>query len=66
MAAPAIAAALALRAPRHARAEAPMRLPRLTGPVALDGAVDEAAWRAVAPVPVVVHEPTRAVPAPGE
>ncbi|WP_434044538.1 MULTISPECIES: hypothetical protein [Sorangium] len=57
IAAPAIAAALALCAPRRALAEAPMRLPRLAGPVVLDGAVDEAAWRAVAPAPVVVHEP---------
>ncbi|WP_438006799.1 hypothetical protein WME89_51020 [Sorangium sp. So ce321] len=57
IAAPAIAAALALGAPRRALAEAPMRLPRLTGPVVLDGAVDEAAWRAVAPAPVIVYEP---------
>ncbi|WP_437316776.1 DUF5916 domain-containing protein [Sorangium sp. So ce385] len=56
-AAPAIAAALALSSPRHARAEAPMRLPGLAGPVVLDGLVDEAAWRAVAPVPAVVYEP---------
>ncbi|WP_438025995.1 DUF5916 domain-containing protein [Sorangium sp. So ce233] len=56
-AAPAIAAALTLCAPRRALAEAPMRLPRLAGPVVVDGAVDEAAWRAVAPAPVVVYEP---------
>ncbi|AUX48692.1 hypothetical protein SOCE26_102330 [Sorangium cellulosum] len=54
---PAVAAALALCPARGARAEAPMHLPRLTGPVVLDGVVDEAAWRAVAPVPAVVYEP---------
>ncbi|WP_129355627.1 carbohydrate binding family 9 domain-containing protein [Sorangium cellulosum] len=50
-------ALVALCLPQRARAEPLMRLPRLTAPITLDGAVDEAAWRAVAPVPVAVYEP---------
>ncbi|MGK3968506.1 hypothetical protein WMF38_30535 [Sorangium sp. So ce118] len=60
-AAPAIAAALALCTPWRALAEAPMRLPRLTGPVVLDGAVDEAAWRAVAHERVLLLKYTHAI-----
>ncbi len=33
-------------------------VPRLTGPVTLDGRVDEAAWDAVAPLPLVTHWPS--------
>ncbi len=36
----------------------PLAIPRLTGPVTLDGVVDEAAWAAVEPLPLVMHEPT--------
>jgi len=32
-------------------------VPRLTGPIALDGRVDEAAWEAIAPLPLVTHWP---------
>ena len=32
-------------------------VPRLTGPIALDGRVDEAAWDAVAPLALVTHWP---------
>jgi hypothetical protein len=39
------------------RAHAQISLPRLTGPIVLDGAPDEAAWRSVAPYPVIVYEP---------
>jgi hypothetical protein len=43
-----------------AAAEAQQRLvvPRLTGPVQLDGRSDEAAWQAVEPLPVVASSPT--------
>ncbi len=33
-------------------------LPRLSGPIELDGRPDEAAWRAVAPVPLTLYAPT--------
>jgi len=36
----------------------PMALPRLTGPIELDGRPDEAAWRAVAPLPLTEYAPT--------
>ena len=36
----------------------PVALPRIAGPVVLDGMPDEAAWEAVPPVPVVMHWPT--------
>lgn len=39
-------------------AGAPLVIPRLSGPVALDGRVDEGAWEAVAPLPVVMLRPT--------
>ena len=35
----------------------PFVVPRLSGPVALDGRVDEAAWDPVAPLPLVTHWP---------
>lgn len=38
-------------------APGPVSLPRLTGPVELDGRSDEAAWEAVPPLPVVMHWP---------
>ena len=37
--------------------DAPFVVPRLTGPVSVDGRVDEAAWKAVAPLPLVTHWP---------
>lgn len=39
------------------RALAADPLPRLGGPVVLDGAPDEAAWRAIPPLPMLVYEP---------
>lgn len=36
----------------------PMVIPRLSAPITLDGRVDEAAWEAVAPLPVVMVRPT--------
>ncbi|MDX1418733.1 MAG: DUF5916 domain-containing protein [Rubricoccaceae bacterium] len=33
-------------------------VPRLAGPITLDGRVDEAAWEVVAPLPLVTHWPT--------
>lgn len=44
-------------APPPASAE-PFVVPRLSGPVTLDGRVDEAVWDAVAPLPLVTHWPT--------
>ncbi|WP_412061324.1 DUF5916 domain-containing protein [Rubrivirga sp. IMCC45206] len=38
--------------------DAPFVVPRLSGPIALDGRVDEAAWDAVAPLDLVTHWPT--------
>jgi len=35
----------------------PVVVPRLTGPVELDGRVDEPAWDAIAPLPLVTHWP---------
>jgi hypothetical protein len=41
----------------------PQPLPRLTGPIELDGRPDEPAWQAVAPVPMTLYAPTyRGVP----
>lgn len=37
---------------------ATVALPRLPGPVVLDGVPDEAAWEALAPLPMVQHWPT--------
>ncbi|MDX1676010.1 MAG: DUF5916 domain-containing protein, partial [Longimicrobiales bacterium] len=37
---------------------APFAVPRLSGPIELDGRVDEAAWAAIDPLPHVVHMPT--------
>jgi hypothetical protein len=33
-------------------------VPRLTGPITLDGSVDEPAWEAIPPLPVTMHLPT--------
>jgi hypothetical protein len=38
-------------------AQQPLSLPRLTGPIQLDGLSDEAAWRAVEPLPATMFEP---------
>ncbi|WP_412069195.1 DUF5916 domain-containing protein [Rubrivirga sp. IMCC43871] len=38
-------------------ADAPFVVPRLTGPIDLDGRVDEAAWDAVVPLDLVTHWP---------
>ncbi len=40
-----------------ARAQEPMALPRLAGPVTLDGPSDEAAWQQVAPLPLTMGVP---------
>ena len=36
---------------------APMPLPRLTGSVTIDGVPDEAAWQAIAPLPMTLYTP---------
>jgi len=36
----------------------PLPIPRLTGPVELDGVVDEPAWDEVAPLPMIMFQPT--------
>jgi hypothetical protein len=38
--------------------EEPMRLTRLTGPVQLDGRLEEPAWASVAPLPLAMYTPT--------
>lgn len=52
---------LGLMQPTPATAQAgedPLRLQRLTGPIALDGRVDEPAWDAVSPLPLSMFTPT--------
>jgi hypothetical protein len=57
----ALAALLLAAAPLRAQ-DAPLRLPRLTGPVVLDGRPDEEAWAAVEPLPLAVHLPVAGAP----
>ncbi len=54
----ALVLSLALAAPRPAAAQEPLLIPRLSGPVQLDGLSDELAWEAIAPLPMVMHAPT--------
>jgi hypothetical protein len=42
--------------------DAPLSIPRLTGPVEIDGRVDEAAWMAIPPLPAVSSSPAYNVP----
>ncbi|MEO0556806.1 MAG: DUF5916 domain-containing protein [Bacteroidota bacterium] len=44
-------------APGVLRTSTPMDVPRLTGPIDLDGRVDEPAWDAIAPLELVTHWP---------
>ena len=37
-------------------------VPRLSGPVELDGRLDDAGWQSVQPLDVVMHYPTFAAP----
>lgn len=39
-------------------AQEPLLLPRLDGPIELDGVPDEAAWQRIEPLPLVMHTPT--------
>ncbi|MFQ5570392.1 MAG: DUF5916 domain-containing protein [Rhodothermales bacterium] len=43
--------------PAAARAQTPVSLPRLESPVVLDGRSDEAAWEAIEPLPLTMHQP---------
>ncbi len=36
----------------------PVELPRLTGPIDVDGVIDEPAWEAVEPLPLIMYSPT--------
>ena len=36
----------------------PVKLHRLAGPVQLDGLIDEPAWQAIEPLPLVMYQPT--------
>ncbi len=45
-----------------AQAQDPMRLVRLSGPVEIDGRVDEPVWEAVPPLPLVVFVPQYRMP----
>ncbi len=51
-----VPAILALTA-EVAAAQEPMPLPRLTGPIVLDGRPDEPAWSAVPPLPMTMYAP---------
>jgi hypothetical protein len=44
-------------APSLAAQDAPLALGRLTGPIALDGRLDEAAWRDATPLPLTMYTP---------
>ncbi len=39
-------------------AEAPLEIPRLQGPIQLDGRLDEPAWQAIQPLPLTMNSPT--------
>jgi hypothetical protein len=52
----ALALAVLLAAPANAQDPLP-EIPRLAGPVVLDGRIDEPAWRGVEPVRLVAHAP---------
>jgi hypothetical protein len=41
-----------------ALANGPLPLPRLSSPIKLDGVIDEPAWEAIAPFPLVMYQPT--------
>jgi hypothetical protein len=43
-------------------AQEPMPLPRLSGPIELDGRLDEPAWQELNPLPITVHIPTFRAP----
>ena len=42
---------------RPAIAQEPLRIEHLTAPITLDGRVDEAAWRDIAPLPLTTFLP---------
>lgn len=50
--------ALALAAPAQAQDAPPLEIPRLTGPIELDGRVDEPAWDVVEPLPMTMFSPS--------
>jgi hypothetical protein len=41
-------------------------IPKLNGPITLDGKVDEPAWEAIAPLPLVTHWPSFGDPVSSE
>ncbi len=59
---PAAAQADAASAEPAAAGAAPRPLPRLRGAIELDGRGDDAAWRAVPPLPLAVYSPTHGAP----
>lgn len=40
----------------------PIQVPRISGPITLDGRVDEPAWEAIDPLPAVMHLPNFGAP----
>src|SRR5690625_7434429 len=40
----------------------PLVLPRITGPIVIDGIVDEPAWVAIDPVPLISYDPVSGLP----
>ncbi|MEZ4699856.1 MAG: DUF5916 domain-containing protein [Rhodothermales bacterium] len=56
------AAALCLAGTAAAQVSEPFSIPRLQGPIELDGFSDEAAWEAVPPLPLTVYQPVHGAP----
>ncbi|HEY2897997.1 MAG TPA: DUF5916 domain-containing protein [Gemmatimonadaceae bacterium] len=52
-----LSAAVLVPLPAIATAQEPLHIQRLAGPITLDGRVDEAAWRDVAPLPLTTFLP---------
>jgi len=54
--------AAVLENPLPCTAQAPFVIPRASGPIEIDGRVDEPAWDAIPPLPLVTHQPTFGLP----
>jgi hypothetical protein len=52
-----IAALVAILSTAAQAQELPLEISRLTGPIEIDGVPNEAAWRAIAPLPVTMYAP---------
>lgn len=52
-----LSAGTAIPSAAQIRSEQPLTIPRLTGPITLDGFSDEPAWEAVEPIQLTVYQP---------